>query len=88
MSSLKARAIHVFLIFWLHQVFVAALRLSFVAASRSYPLSRCMGVTCVDVLIRYSETGYLNQFNTVGIDVINKSNVAFYLEAENENEIQ
>ncbi len=47
-----------------------------------------MGVTCVDVLIRYSETGYLNQFNTVGIDVINKSNVAFYLEAENENEIQ
>ena len=33
MSSLKARAIHVFLIFWLHQVFVAACGLSLVEAS-------------------------------------------------------
>ena len=33
MSSLKARAIHVFLIFWLHRVFVAACGLSLVEAS-------------------------------------------------------
>ena len=49
--------------FWLHQVFVAALRLSFVAASRSYPSSRCMGFSWWLLLLQSTgsrHTGFSN----------------------------
>ena len=41
-----------------------------------------MGIKCIDALLEYDKMGYVSEFNSVDLHLINQNNVQEYLESE------
>ena len=41
-----------------------------------------MGIKCIDALLEYDKMGYVSEFNSVDLYLINQNNVQEYLESE------